>query len=230
MQFVRTLFRNKKTKRDMNKETTYNEAVNGDEGFAGGDGYPSCEGESCATVADDTAGQSDIMTEDADSQQFADAEKEAGTGQPSEVDTLRGEVDQWKDKFLRLQAEFDNYRKRTLREKMELVQTGGRDVLLSMLPVHDDIARAVAATEKSDDIEALRSGVVLIAQKFTEALRQKGVTAMELNGKEFDPETSEAVARFAAGEELKGCVVDTVQTGYLLGDKVLRFAKVVVGE
>ena len=106
----------------------------------------------------------------------------------------------------------------------------GRDVLLAMLPVHDDIVRAVAAMEKSDDIQALRSGVVLIAQKFTEALRQKGVTAIEVTGKEFDPETSEAVARFAAGEEMKGRVVDTVQTGYLLGDKVLRFAKVVVGE
>ena len=214
----------------MEKEKIYNEAINGDEGFGNGDGYPSCEGESCANVADETAGQSDIMTESADSRQFADAEAEAGTEQPAGAEALRAEIDQWKDKFLRLQAEFDNYRKRTLREKMELVQTGGRDVLLSMLPVHDDIARAVAATEKSDDVEALRSGVVLIAQKFTEALRQKGVTAIEVNGKEFDPETSEAVARFAAGDELKGRVVDTVQTGYMLGDKVLRFAKVVVGE
>ena len=153
-----------------------------------------------------------------------------GDGYPSCEERLRAEIDQWKDKFLRLQAEFDNYRKRTLKEKMDLVQTGGRDVLLAMLPVHDDIVRAVAAMEKSDDIQALRSGVVLIAQKFTEALRQKGVTAIEVTGKEFDPETSEAVARFAAGEEMKGRVVDTVQTGYLLGDKVLRFAKVVVGE
>ena len=230
MQFARWIEKLMKTKRAMSKEKIYNEAVNGDAGFAGGDGYPSCEGETCANVADETSGQSDIMTEDADSPQFAAAEEEALEGHPIETDALRAEIDQWKDKFLRLQAEFDNYRKRTLREKMELVQTGGRDVLLSMLPVHDDIARAVAATEKSDDVEALRSGVVLIAQKFTDALRQKGVTAMELNGKEFDPETSEAVARFAAGEELKGCVVDTVQTGYMLGDKVLRFAKVVVGE
>ena len=214
----------------MEKEKLYNEAINGDQGFSGGDGYPSCEGESCANVADETDGRSDIMTENADSPEFAAAEAAEAGGAPAESEALRAEIDQWKDKFLRLQAEFDNYRKRTLKEKMELVQTGGRDVLLSMLPVHDDIARAVAATEKSDDVEALRSGVVLIAQKFTEALRQKGVTAIEVNGKEFDAETSEAVARFAAGEELKGCVVDTVQTGYMLGDKVLRFAKVVVGE
>ncbi len=215
----------------MEKEKVYNEAVSGDEGFTEGDGYPSCEGEPCANVADETDGLSDIMTEDADSRQFAEAEKEAADAEsrPAE-ERLRAEIDQWKDKFLRLQAEFDNYRKRTLKEKMDLVQTGGRDVLLAMLPVHDDIVRAVAAMEKSDDIEALRSGVVLIAQKFTEALRQKGVTAIEVTGKEFDPETSEAVARFAAGEEMKGRVVDAVQTGYLLGDKVLRFAKVVVGE
>ncbi len=215
----------------MEKEKVYNEAVSGDEGFTEGDGYPSCEGQPCANVADETDGQSDIMTENADSRQFAEAEKKAADAekQPAE-ESLRAEIDQWKDKFLRLQAEFDNYRKRTLKEKMDLVQTGGRDVLLAMLPVHDDIVRAVAAMEKSDDIQALRSGVVLIAQKFTEALRQKGVTAIEVTGREFDPETSEAVARFAAGEEMKGRVVDTVQTGYLLGDKVLRFAKVVVGE
>lgn len=215
----------------MSKEKIYNEAVEGDAGFNEGEGYPSCEGQPCANVADETDGQSDIMTEHADSQQFSDAEKEASDDDTRSCDEqLRAELDQWKDKFLRLQAEFDNYRKRTLKEKMELVQTGGRDILLAMLPVHDDIARAVTAMEKSDEVEALRSGVVLIAQKFTEALRQKGVTAIEVTGKEFDPETSEAVARFAAGEEMKGLVVDTVQTGYMLGDKVLRFAKVVVGE
>ena len=139
-------------------------------------------------------------------------------------------VAEWKDKFLRLQAEFDNYRKRTLKEKMELVQTGGRDVLLAMLPVRDDVQRAMAAMEKSDDLEALRQGVRLISQKFTEALRQKGVTEMELKEKEFDADIAEAVAKFAAGEQMKGKVIDVVQTGYMLGDKVLRFAKVVVGE
>ena len=113
---------------------------------------------------------------------------------------------------------------------MELVETGGRDVLLAMLPVRDDVQRAVAAMEKSDDIEALRAGVQLIAQKFTEALRQKGVTEIEVKDKEFDAELCEAVARFAAGEEKKGKVIDVVQTGYRLGERVLRFAKVVVGE
>ena len=139
-------------------------------------------------------------------------------------------VAEWQDKSLRLQAEFDNFRKRTIREKMELVETGGRDVLLEMLPVRDDVQRAVAAMEKSDDIEALRSGVMLISQKFTEALRRKGVTEIECRDKEFDADLCEAVARFAAGEEKKGKVIDVVQTGYKLGERVLRFAKVVVGE
>ena len=143
---------------------------------------------------------------------------------------LESVLAEWQDKYLRLQAEFDNYRKRTIREKMELVETGGRDVLLAMLPVRDDVQRAVAAMEKSDDIEALRAGVQLIAQKFTEALRQKGVTEIEVKDKEFDAELCEAVARFAAGEEKKGKVIDVVQTGYRLGERVLRFAKVVVGE
>ncbi len=197
----------------MEQEKVYNQEVVGDEGFVAGEGYPSCEGEPCANVADDTGGATDTVSEDAVPE--ADARVEAA---------------EWKDKFLRLQAEFDNYRKRTLREKMELVETGGRDVLLAMLPVCDDVQRAVEAMEKSDDLEALRAGVTLISQKFTEALRQKGVTEIDVRDKEFDADVAEAVARFAAGEEKKGCVIDVVQTGYMLGDKVLRFAKVVVGE
>ena len=143
---------------------------------------------------------------------------------------LRRAVTQGQDKYVRLQAEFDNYRKRTLKEKMDLVQTGGRDVLLAMLPVRDDVQRAVDAMQKSDDIEALRAGVNLISQKFTETLRQKGVTEIDVKGREFDADLCEAVAKFAAGEDMQGKVVDVVQTGYMLGDKVLRFAKVVVGE
>lgn len=190
----------------MKKEKVYNEAVNGDEGFNPGEGYPSCDGEPCANVADESYEATDTMS------------------------ATKAEVAEWQDKFLRLQAEFDNYRKRTLKEKMDLVQSGGRDVLLAMLPVRDDVQRAVAAIEKSNDLEALRAGVMLIAQKFTETLRQKGVTEIEATGKEFDADVSEAVARFAAGADMKGKVVDTVQTGYMLGDNVLRFAKVVVGE
>ena len=187
---------------DMKKEKVYNEAVSGDEGFAPGDGYPSCDGEPCANVSDETDEATDTLA-DGEPAAEADAAK-----------ALEEAVAQWQDKYVRLQAEFDNYRKRTLKEKMDLVQTGGRDVLL----------------EKSDDLEALRAGVTLISQKFTEALRRKGVTEIEVLDKEFDADFSEAVARFAAGDEKKGKVIDVVQTGYMLGEKVLRFAKVVVGE
>lgn len=197
----------------MKDQKAYNEAVEDAENRAAGDGSPSDGGESCANVADESGAATDTLSEDAAPE--ADPQAEAA---------------EWKDKFLRLQAEFDNFRKRTLREKMELVQTGGRDVLLAMLPVRDDVQRAVDAMEKSDDLEALRAGVLLISQKFTEALRQKGVTEIEVRGKEFDADLSEAVARFAAGDDKKGLVIDVVQTGYMLGDKVLRFAKVVVGE
>ncbi len=205
----------------MKKQEAVNETVV-DEPKTSGDGKcPAGEESDRVNVADEAAAATDTMTDAADA--------EAPASAPA-LDELQAEIARWQDKFLRLQAEFDNYRKRTLREKMDLVQSGGRDVLLAMLPVRDDVQRAVAAMEKSDDIEALRSGVLLISQKFTEALRQRGVVEIEVAGKEFDPDLSEAVARFAAGEEMKGRVVDTVQTGYMLGDKVLRFAKVVVGE
>ncbi len=140
------------------------------------------------------------------------------------------EMVDWKDKYMRLQAEFDNYRKRTLKEKMDLVQNGGSDILKAILPVVDDMERAQAAMAKSEDIEALRAGVALIAQKFEEMLKAKGVTKIEAVGEELNVDLHEAVARFAAGEDKKDKIIDVVQQGYMLGDKVLRFAKVVVGE
>ncbi|HJA96194.1 MAG TPA: nucleotide exchange factor GrpE [Candidatus Alistipes faecavium] len=201
----------------MKKKEAYNEDLANEAEVASGEGKTPQEGASGDNMADAGAAAADTMADSTDAPDEASQAVEAA-------------VAEWKDKYLRLQAEFDNYRKRTLREKMDLVQTGGRDVLLAMLPVRDDVQRALAAMEKSDDIEALRQGVQLISQKFTEALRQKGVTEMELKDKEFDADLAEAVAKFAAGEEMKGRVIDVVQTGYMLGDKVLRFAKVVVGE
>ncbi|MBQ2417973.1 MAG: nucleotide exchange factor GrpE [Alistipes sp.] len=136
----------------------------------------------------------------------------------------------WKDQYIRLQAEFDNFRKRTIREKMDLIQSGGSDVLKAILPILDDMQRAIAASEKSDDIVALREGEKLVVQKFIDTLRQKKVVEIEALDAPFDENLHEAVARFAAGEEKSGKVIDVVERGYMLGDKVLRFAKVVVGE
>lgn len=219
----------------MKEEKVNNEDVKDAEVKVSGDGNPSHEEAKNANMADPTAEASAKMAEGESAAADADFAKkeEKGDGKQASDATAKAveeAVAEWKDRFLRLQAEFDNYRKRTLKEKMDLVQTGGRDVLLAMLPVRDDVQRAMTAMEKSDDVEALRSGVRLISQKFTEALRQKGVTEMELKEKEFDADIAEAVAKFAAGEQMKGKVIDVVQTGYMLGDKVLRFAKVVVGE
>ena len=206
----------------MDKEKVYNEAVGGDEGFAAGDGYPSCDGEPCATVTDESSADADTMAGDRNTPKAASEEL------PSR--DWEAEIAEWQDKYLRLQAEFDNFRKRTLREKMELVQSGSAECVKNFLPLMDDLQRALEAIEKSNDLEALREGVKLIAQKFRETLKKQNVKEIEALGLELDTDHHEAVARFDAGKEKKGKIVDVVQPGYKMGDKVLRFAKVVVGE
>lgn len=206
----------------MTDEKVKDQEVIDEQGYNDADGYPSCEGTPCANMADDEAEATATMAEGEESaSEQASDEREPS---PEEIIAV------WRDKYMRLQAEFDNYRKRTLREKMDLVASGGADVIKCMLSVLDDMYRAVAASEKSDDIAALREGERLVLQKFEEALRQKSVVEIEAQDKEFDPDFHEAVARFAAGEDKKGRVIDVVQRGYMLGDKVLRYAKVVVGE
>ena len=206
----------------MDKEKVYNEAVGGDEGFAAGDGYPSCDGEPCANVTDESSADADTMAGDRNTPKAASEEL------PSR--DWEAEIAAWQDKYLRLQAEFDNFRKRTLREKMELVQSGSAECVKNFLPLMDDLQRALEAIEKSNDLEALREGVKLIAQKFRETLKKQNVKEIEALGLELDTDHHEAVARFDAGKEKKGKIVDVVQPGYKMGDKVLRFAKVVVGE
>ena len=185
------------------------------------DATASCEGSANANMAEEANDQSATMS---------DTEAESAEAEPALEPSPEEVIAIWRDKYMRLQAEFDNYRKRTLREKMDLVASGGADVIKSMLSVLDDMYRAVAASEKSDDVAALREGERLVLQKFEEALRQKNVTEIEAQDKEFNPDFHEAVARFAAGEDKKGLIIDVVQRGYMLGDKVLRYAKVVVGE
>ncbi|MBP3423977.1 MAG: nucleotide exchange factor GrpE [Alistipes sp.] len=181
-------------------------------------------------IKDQTTVSEDVdtsATDNATSDNMADqAEAEADTVAEKSAEEL---ID-WKDQYIRLQAEFDNYRKRTIREKMDLIQSGGSDILKAILPILDDMQRAIAASEKSDDINALREGERLVVQKFIDTLRQKKVVEIEALDCPFDENLHEAVARFAAGEEKKGKVIDVIERGYMLGDKVLRFAKVVVGE
>lgn len=139
--------------------------------------------------------------------------------------------DEWKDKYLRLSAEFDNYRKRTHREKADLTSFGGEDVIKALLPVLDDIDRALDAMHRSEDIAALRSGIELISQKLRDTLKNKGVEEIAAKGAELDTDFHEAVARIPVTEEAhRGKIVDVVQKGYTLKDKVVRHSKVVVGE
>jgi molecular chaperone GrpE len=135
------------------------------------------------------------------------------------------------DKYLRLTAEYDNYRRRTLKEKMELSKSAGEEILQSMLPVIDDFDRALESIDESQDIEAVKEGVHLIYNKFRDVMEQQGVKEIEAKDQEFDTDKHEAVSKIPApSEDMKGKVVDVVQKGYYLNDKVLRFSKVVVGE
>ncbi len=135
------------------------------------------------------------------------------------------------DRHLRLSAEFDNFRKRTLRERMEMTKTAAESVMLSILPVIDDFERAMYSIEKGMDFEATKEGILLIYNKFKEFNKQNGVSEIEAAGKIFDTDLHEALTKIPApSEEMKGKIVDVIQKGYYLNNKVIRFAKVVVGE
>lgn len=135
------------------------------------------------------------------------------------------------DSYLRLMAEFDNYRKRTLREKTDLIKNGGESALTSLLPVIDDFERAIGTLKNAEDLDAVIQGIELIYNKFIAYLAQQGVKTIDAVGKPFDTEQFEAIATIPApSDEMKGKVLDCVQTGYALNDKVIRHAKVVVGE
>lgn len=150
---------------------------------------------------------------------------------PTEADRLSAEVALWQDKYVRLAADFDNFRKRTLKEKMDLIEYSGEDVIKSMLSVLDDMDRAVIANEKSDNAESIKEGMVLIYNKMIDSLKQKGVTEMSALGEKLDTDIHDAIAKFPVDDESKkGSVIDVLEKGYKLKDKVIRFSKVVVGE
>ncbi|MBT8310846.1 MAG: nucleotide exchange factor GrpE [Flavobacteriaceae bacterium] len=144
---------------------------------------------------------------------------------------LTNDLAQEKDKFLRLFAEFENYKKRTARERLDLIETAGSSVMLSILPVLDDFERALSHIEEDKEAEELRKGVVLIYQKLLTTLGQKGLKEMESKGKDFDPDFHQALTEIEApSKKMKGKVVDVIEKGYFIGDKILRHAKVVVGK
>jgi len=146
------------------------------------------------------------------------------------AEKLQEELQEQKDKYLRLFAEFDNYKRRTSKEKMELIQTAGKEILTSMLDVMDDCDRAEKQMQQSDDITQVKEGNQLVFNKLRAVMQQKGLAAMESIETDFDVEKHEAITEIEAGEAQKGRVVDEVQKGYYLNGKLIRFAKVVVGK
>ena len=149
----------------------------------------------------------------------------------AELEKANRQVEELKDKYLRLSAEFDNYRKRTIKEKAELVLNGGEKTIGSILPVVDDLERALKNMESATDVKAVKEGVELIYNKFITVLGQNGVKAIETKDQPLNTDYHEAIAVIPAPEEgQKGKILDCVQTGYTMNDKVIRHAKVVVGE
>jgi molecular chaperone GrpE len=149
----------------------------------------------------------------------------------SEMEKLKEELEAMKDKYLRHVAEFDNYKKRSLKERMEIIQTAGKDVIIDMLDVLDDCERAQKQIETTADFAAVKEGVLLVFGKLKNTLMARGLKPMESMQKDFNPDLHEAITEIpAATDDMKGKVMDEVQKGYYLNDKIIRFAKVVVGK
>jgi molecular chaperone GrpE len=147
-----------------------------------------------------------------------------------ETEKLKAEVAEWQNKHLRLYAEFDNFKRRTSKERLELLQIAGKDVIVDLLPVLDDFERAQKSMETASDIEAIKEGIKLVHHKLKNTLASKGLKEMEAKGKEFDADVHEGITNIPApSSDLKGKVVDELEKGYYLNDKVIRFAKVIIG-
>ncbi len=153
-----------------------------------------------------------------------------GGANPADAEKIQAEAAEWKDKYLRLYAEFDNFRSRSSREKIALISTATEGLMKDLLPVMDDFERSLKAMETSTDVNSLREGVQLVFHKFSGILQQKGLKAMEAIGNPFDADFHEAVTQIPAPEPAqKGHVIDEIEKGYSLNDKTIRFAKVIIG-
>lgn len=160
--------------------------------------------------------------------------EETATAEPvderdAKIAELEAQVAAQKDQYLRLYAEFDNYKKRTLKEKAELIQTAGKNVLEQMLPLIDDVERAMVSVQNADSVDGVKEGIDLIYNKFVKFLDSNNVKEIETVGLPFNTDFHEAVAQVPMGEDKKGVVIDCTQKGYIMGEKVVRFAKVVIG-
>lgn len=182
-----------------------------------------------------------MATEDVNKQSTSDelekeemqntAEQEEKKAEATKEPTLEEKYNELNDKYLRLYSEFENFRRRTAKERIDLFKNASAELMGDLLTVLDDFDRAVSAMSKSTDIKTLEEGVVLVHNKFGNILQSKGLKEFDAVGKEFDPDFHEAVTKIPAPKKkLKGKVVDVIEKGYMLNDKVLRYAKVVVGE
>lgn len=177
---------------------------------------------------EDVESKNATQTEQTEEQQ--NEEVEELENELTEEEKLSQELALQKDKFLRLYSEFENFRKRTAKEKLELIATANEGLILSILPVIDDFDRAQKSFEEATDVAPLKEGVQLIRDKFLKSLESKGLTAIDTENAEFDTELHEAITQIPApSEDMKGKVVDCVEKGYKLGDKVIRYSKVVTG-
>ena len=186
--------------------------------------------------------QDSVHTQEAQLTGETTAQEQSGSNAEEEIVSVEAELENKiadltaglaasNDKYLRLSAEFDNFRKRTLKEKMDLMKNASESVIVSFLPVIDDVERAIKAIETSNNLETTKEGINLIYNKFKDFTKQNGVVEMEAKGLELDTDHHEAITKIPAPtEELKGKIVEVVQKGYMLNDKVIRYAKVVIGE
>ncbi|MDF3078561.1 MAG: nucleotide exchange factor GrpE [Sphingobacteriaceae bacterium] len=199
-----------KKKKNMAEDTPNTEAMPADNSNA--------EQETSEDLNQQNDGAQDIKNED----QASDAN--------GELEKYKAEAKEANDKYLRLYAEFDNFRRRTSKERIDLLQTAGKDVIVSMLPVIDDFERALKSMETATDVDAVKEGINLVNNKLKNILQQQGLKSMDAKGQVFDADIHEAITNIPAPtDELKGKVIDEVEKGYYLNDKVIRFAKVVVG-
>ncbi len=178
-------------------------------------------------TAADEQHEKEVVNSGTTEQPTAEASAPETMVEPSVEDQLAD----YKDRYLRLTAEFDNFRKRTRKEREDLIKTAGESTLMNILPVVDDFDRALKSMEDATDIQAVKDGIVLIAGKFNDFLKRQGVVEVEAMGLPFDTDLHEAITQIPApSEAMKGKVVDVVQKGYRLNEKVIRYSKVVVGE
>ena len=210
------LFRNKKRKKIMDEKKI------------------NIEGEEEAKQNAEASEETIVNEEVADTEKAEEAEETEQAAEAEEKDPLEAaqeEIAQLKEQMLYKAAEFDNYRKRTIKEKAELLLNGAEKTVVAVLPVLDDMERAIAEGKKTDDPEVIREGMELIFQKFIKVLEGLGVKTIDTTDKDFDVDMHEAIAMVPGmGDDKKGKVIDCVQTGYTLNDKVIRHAKVAVGQ